>query len=171
LTEPQQRRKGNPILFGFIYRGAYPHLRLNAGGSDLAQLKVALKGAVTTSGKHTIIRSENTTVCSIAITWDRLPFQQPAENERKSEKPATTESQQASSRGFSRLFRRSELSRCVHMVFAFLGASWTRLLGILLRCCLHVMDSTLFFFRDSLGTISLDFLPFFLLMLFSTFSC
>ena len=62
------------------------------------------------------------------------------------EKPATTESQQASSRGFSRLFRRSELSRCVHMVFAFLGASWTRLLGILLRCCLHVMDSTLFFF-------------------------
>jgi len=37
-----------PVLLGLVCAGAFPHLRLNAGGNDLAQLKTVVTGVVTT---------------------------------------------------------------------------------------------------------------------------
>ena len=71
----QASKKGKgqlPILFGFIYRGAYQHIRLDAGGNGLAQLKIVSKGVVTTSEKYTITLSAHTTVHNVIVTWDNL---------------------------------------------------------------------------------------------------
>ena len=57
-----------PVLLGLVCAVAFPHLRLNAGGNDLAQLKTVVTGVVTTSEKYAISRSEHTTAASLIIT-------------------------------------------------------------------------------------------------------
>jgi len=60
LDRASTKGKGRlPLLLGLIFRGAHQH-QIFAGGNDCAQLKLALKGVVTTSEKYTITRSEQT---------------------------------------------------------------------------------------------------------------
>lgn len=79
LTELQRRAKANPILSGLIYRGAYQHIKLDAGGNDLAQLKVASKGVVTTSEKNTITLSADTTVQNVKQRSQASPKGEPSQ--------------------------------------------------------------------------------------------
>jgi hypothetical protein len=74
MDRASKKGKGQlPVLIGALYRSKHAHLSLNAGGIDLAQLKIPSVGVVTTSEKHTLTHSRNTGVCFFAVTWDQLP--------------------------------------------------------------------------------------------------
>ena len=66
------------MLIEALYRGKSQHLSLQAGGNDLAQLKIPSVGVVTTAEKHTLTHSRHTGMCFFAVTWDQLP---PAQSE------------------------------------------------------------------------------------------
>ena len=73
MDRASKKGKGQlPVLIGALYRSKHAHLSLNAGGIDLAQLKIPSVGVVTTSEKHTLTHSRNTGVCFFAVTWGQL---------------------------------------------------------------------------------------------------
>ena len=67
-------KKGQlPVLIEALYRGKCAHLSLQAGGNDLAQLKIPYVGIVTASEKYVLTHSGHTGICFFAVTWDQLP--------------------------------------------------------------------------------------------------
>jgi hypothetical protein len=69
-------KKGQlPVLIEALYRGKCAHLSLQAGGNDLAQLKIPYVGIVTASEKYTIAHSNHVGLQYFALKWTNLPVE------------------------------------------------------------------------------------------------
>ena len=60
------------MLVGGLFKGAFEHVAMKAGGSEQCQLLVAEKGVATSSEKYLITHSAHTSVKFLAAAWNIL---------------------------------------------------------------------------------------------------
>ena len=72
LDSAGKKEKGQQIIIGAMYHGAYEHTAYKAGGNEKGQLRVADIGVVTTSEKYTIANSNHVGLKFVAPKWQNL---------------------------------------------------------------------------------------------------